>query len=161
MEHKTDNNGRFSNVHSMARTSTYHVWEAMKQRCFNPKDKGYKRYGANGIGICDSWLDFSIFFNDMGISPLNMQIDRIDNTKGYSPENCRWATVSENARNRSTSKRWSVYGTLYETAKEAGELIGKSESTVIRWCEGYVTRQGKNRPPKEECFSYLLYGGMA
>lgn len=77
----------------------------MKYRCFNKRSKDYKDYGGRGITICPRWLNsFENFLEDMGLKPLGHQIDRIDNNKGYSKENCRWVTNKINCRNRRTTK---------------------------------------------------------
>jgi hypothetical protein len=75
----------------------------MKARCYNAKASGYDRYGAHGITICDEWRDsFEAFFLCMGPKPSTKHsIDRIDNSKGYEPGNCRWATPTQQSRNRS------------------------------------------------------------
>ena len=84
----------------------YGVWNAMKNRCSNKNTSQYKYYGARGIKVCSKWSNsFNSFLNDMGKRPFEgAQIDRIDNNKGYYPENCRWTTASGNARNRRNNK---------------------------------------------------------
>lgn len=74
----------------------------MRQRCLNPNHEHYADYGGRGIGICQPWLDsFAAFLADMGPRPSpRHSIDRKDNEKGYSPDNCRWATPDVQARNR-------------------------------------------------------------
>jgi hypothetical protein len=81
-------------------TKTYHVWAAMIQRCTNSKSRDWKLYGAIGISVCDEWRDFSNFLRDMGEKPYGLSLDRIDNDGHYTPGNCRWATATEQARNR-------------------------------------------------------------
>ena len=82
----------------------YRSWIMMIQRCTNPKTKAWIRYGGQGITVCTEWLDFTNFYRDMGDCPEGMSIDRIDNTKGYLPGNCRWATRTEQSRNQSSNR---------------------------------------------------------
>jgi hypothetical protein len=72
----------------------------MIQRCTNPKQKAYKHYGGRGIKVCKRWRDFRHFLTDMGLRPDGMTLDRRDNDKGYTPDNCRWATQVEQIANR-------------------------------------------------------------
>lgn len=97
--------------HGYCGTRLYRIYYKMKERCYKPSNDNYKYYGGLGITICDEWLnDFSTFAmwsieNGYG---ENLTIDRKDNTKGYSPDNCRWITIQEQQRNR--RKRGTVYG---------------------------------------------------
>jgi hypothetical protein len=79
-------------------------------RCQNPSAKGYENYGGRGISVCERWKDFTAFYEDMGDPPSGTSIDRIDNNGNYEPSNCRWATVTEQARNRRTNKILSFRG---------------------------------------------------
>lgn len=90
-------------------TPTYRSWTSMKARCFNSKYKDYEKYGGNGITVCERWLDFKNFLEDMGERPIGTTIDRIDNTKGYEPENCRWADDYTQSHNRKYKNKSSIY----------------------------------------------------
>lgn len=85
-------------------TKEYMIWATMRQRVNNPKNKKYKDYGARGIDICPEWDSFLQFYTDMGPKPDGYSLDRIDNDKGYSKENCKWSTPKEQANNRRPHK---------------------------------------------------------
>ena len=82
-------------THGMYYTPTYQTWHSMLGRCYQESNASYKNYGAKGITICDRWHKFENFFEDMGVRPEEKTLDRRDATKGYYPENCRWATRKE------------------------------------------------------------------
>jgi hypothetical protein len=95
--------------HGMSATRPYKIWLQMKNRCSNPKNSRYYRYGAKGILYCSEWENFESFWFDMGPTyKEGLTIDRIDGTKNYDPENCRWADYSTQNNNRSSCLSWDT-----------------------------------------------------
>ena len=86
--------------HGLYGTPEYRTWDSIIQRCLNKNSKDFPKYGGKGINVCSEWRLFSAFFKDMGLRPAKTSIDRIDNAKGYSKENCRWATKTQQGRNK-------------------------------------------------------------
>lgn len=85
-------------------TKEYAVWSAMIQRCTNPKNKNFKDYGGRGIEVCARWMGFESFIADMGKCPEGYMLERMDNSKGYSPSNCKWSSRVEQANNRRNNR---------------------------------------------------------
>jgi hypothetical protein len=89
-------------IHGRSESAEYRSWVSMIARCENPKYHHFHGYGGRGITICPEWREsFAVFLRDMGRRPPGTSLDRINNDKGYGPENCRWATRVEQSRNRS------------------------------------------------------------
>jgi hypothetical protein len=88
--------------HGRTETAEYRIWTDMKTRCYNHRSKHWKNWGGRGITVCDEWLhDFAAFFAHIGERPSReYSIDRINNDLGYTPGNVRWATLSQQNKNR-------------------------------------------------------------
>lgn len=104
----------------------YKTWAGMIQRCTNPNDKRWKDYGGRGIIVCERWLKFKNFLDDMGEAPGGLQIERIKNGLGYFKENCEWATRKQQARNKRSNRLISAFD-------KTQTMIEWSEETCIDW----------------------------
>lgn len=129
--------------HGLGGTPTYRSWYSMLQRCTNPTDVGWNRYGGRGIKVCEAWLSLDGFVRDMGLRPAGMSLDRIDSDGNYEPANCRWATDAEQNRNRTYNvitpeKLDAIKRDLLEgvTQREAAKRHGVSQATVSRASRG-------------------------
>jgi hypothetical protein len=91
-------------THGMSESRAYNIWLGMKRRCLRKTDGRYPLYGGRGITVCKRWLKFENFYKDMGEPPEGHSIDRINNNKGYTPSNCRWATQKEQVNNSRSTK---------------------------------------------------------
>lgn len=111
------------------RGSTYISWAAMVMRCTNSKFTQYKDYGGRGIMVCERWRSFENFLEDMGERPEKHTLDRIDNNKNYSPENCRWATAREQKLNSSATRFITINGETLALIDWC-DRIGASKSTI-------------------------------
>ena len=109
--------------HGKSISPTYKSWQSMRTRCMNPNSDQFPDYGARGITVCSRWNSFALFFLDMGERPAGTTIDRIDNSKGYSPENCKWATMTEQENNKRNNVVFEFGGkiqTLSMWSRETG-----------------------------------------
>ena len=106
------------------------VWYNMLHRVNNPKNTSFKNYGNRGISVCDSWLDFDTFYKDVESGyQEGLSLDRIDNDKGYFPDNVRWATKKEQANNRRTSRFFEICG-VTKTFTEWADFYNVKLSTA-------------------------------
>ena len=117
-------------THGLTGTSEYMSWTGAKGRCHNEQDAKYEYYGGRGISVCKRWDTFEQFLKDMGNRPTQKHsIDRIDNDGDYTPENCRWATMKEQCRNRRSNHLLTYDGeTLCITEWE--EKMGVSRGLI-------------------------------
>ena len=124
-----DSNKEKKTTHGMTKTRTYKSWRSMIGRCTLPSVPSYKSYGAKGIGYDPSWRDFNKFLSDMGERPEGTTLDRIDGTKGYSKENCRWATTKQQQSNRKNCMHLTYNG-VTKTAAEWSKSLGLAKGAV-------------------------------
>ena len=112
------------------------IYRSMKDRCLNPHNAEYSFYGGRGITICNEWLKFPVNFYEWALSHKyanNLTIDRIDNNKGYSPQNCRFISRAEQNRNTSRVHKVLCGNNKYLTASQVAELLNISRSTAAKW----------------------------
>lgn len=121
-------------THGMANTRIYKEWKNIKDRCYRKNNPYYKYYGEKGIEVCEEWLNsFENFYNWAINSGYNdtLTIDRIDNAKNYSPENCRWSTRKEQANNR-TNNIEVYYNDQWLSVNEVAKILNKTYGYVYQ-----------------------------
>lgn len=139
-------------THGMCGTQTYGSWYSMIQRTTNPKKREFRYWGGRGIKVCDHWQRFENFFEDMGECPTGHSLDRIDNSKGYEPGNCRWATSIEQSRNTRKNRILTIDG-VSRCMAEWAEQPNASKYTTIqrRLLSGWVDKDAVFGKPKNNC----------
>lgn len=139
-------------------TRTYWAWRSMRSRCYNENNPSFAHYGGRGITVCAQWRNnFDQFVADMGDAPAGKSLDRINNALGYSPKNCRWATLKEQLNNQRRNHRITHKGktqtlsqwadelglrtdTLYKRLKRMPVSRALQAGALVEWRHG--TRQG-------------------
>lgn len=125
--------------HGYAKTRIYSIWVMMRQRCYNTNNKDFYNYGAVGIKVCDPWLrDCTAFINWAMENGYNetLTLDRIDPYGNYEPNNCRWATIEEQANNKKNTIYVEMGGLLY-TLTDLSKLYGIRRETIeMRYIRG-------------------------
>jgi hypothetical protein len=122
-------------THGKCKTPEYSVWTGMLSRCRNDNEKQYHRYGGRGISVCERWLSFENFLEDMGECPKGMSIERLDNDGNYEPSNCKWVTRHEQDRNKSTNTTITYNGVtmiLTDWARQIGMPVWKLSQRLHR-----------------------------
>lgn len=117
--------------HGRTGTTEHRIWVNIRHRCYNPRCKLYPLYGGRGIRMSARWDDFTVFLADMGPRPEGHSIDRINVDGDYCAENCRWATSSQQARNKRTTRYVEVDGVVADCATTA-ERLGLTYRQVRR-----------------------------
>jgi hypothetical protein len=145
---------RISTTHGESKTTPeYRTWLNMIDRCYRPKNKSHARYGGRGITVCERWRNsYEDFLADMGRKPSSEHsIERIDNSKGYEPSNCRWATQKEQQRNR-RSNRLVTYNGQTRPVAEWGEILGIRHQIIIdRLDRGWTPERTFDATPDQNC----------
>lgn len=129
-------------------TAEYRAWKNMIARCYNPKNASYARYGGRGIKVCKAWReDFTFFLRDMGRKPSpDLSLERVNNNKGYSPDNCVWASREEQAMNRRMVIILSHNEIILPLTKWAKKIGIKSRTIHARLAAGWSTHDALTRP---------------
>ena len=157
---------RLRNTHNViygdSRERIHNIWYLIIERCNNPDNSAYHNYGGRGIKVCPEWDDgikgyfrFKEWSLNNGYAK-DLSIDRIDNDKGYSPDNCRWATVSEQANNKRNNVILEFNGrsmTLSQWAREIGMPMKVLHARIIRYgwdVERALTQPVRKSPSKKE-----------
>lgn len=122
------------------RTRLYHTWSGMIQRTTNPKDKYYMNYGGRGIKVCDEWRNFSVFkeWAESNGYRDDLFIDRIDNDRGYSPDNCRFSTRLQQQNNLRCNIRFCFSDNQILTETEVANMLGIKKSKVKSVLRPYI-----------------------
>jgi hypothetical protein len=134
-----DIHGHARNRRGRKTSPEYNAWRAMKHRCENPNDVDFARYGGRGISVCARWRNFAVFLSDMDLKPTQQHtLERIDNDRGYEPDNCRWATIAEQCRNRGGLRRnrlvtiWGTTLCVADAAKAAALPVNTIHNRLNR-----------------------------
>ena len=137
--------------HGYAHTRIDHIYKTMIDRCENPKSYNYHKYGARGIRVCEEWKTNKLAFFEWAFAngyAEKLTIDRKDNSKGYSPENCRWITYQEQNNNRRSNRLETIDGVTH-TLAEWSRISGIKAGTIQ-----YRLTKGWN--PKDAVFKPII-----
>lgn len=136
-------------THGMTGTKLYKLWITMRDRCENPGSSSYQHYGARGIYVCGQWSSFEVFFEDMGSPPPGHSLERIDNDGPYAPSNCRWASRTEQGRNKRNNHMLAAFGEeqcIAAWAQDPRCRVGL-RTLVTRIWRGWDAESAISQPP--------------
>ena len=128
-------------------TPEYNAWSSMKKRCLNPSHASYKHYGGRGITVCERWMIFDNFLSDMGERKKGLSLDRIDNSRGYSPENCRWVDAKTQCNNKRTTTILTLRGKSMTISQWSAETGIKDCTISERIRRGWSVEKTLTTPP--------------
>lgn len=132
--------------HGMFGTRLYNIWAGMKRRCYDPNVETYRFYGAKGINFCDEWKSFDAFYEWSKKTGYNdsLTLDRIDSKGNYCPENCRWVSGLDQARNRKNNKKVTYNGLTLCLSEWAEKFNINYETLLSRLHRGYSFEEAIN-----------------
>lgn len=133
-------------THNMSNSSAYKSWRSMKVRCDNTRSPDFDRYGSSGIKYQKDWSKFENFHADMGDRPPGTTLDRIDNNLGYSKENCRWATGTQQNNNKNNNKLLEHDGICMSMANWSRKTGIKYKTLKSRIYFGWTTEEALETP---------------
>lgn len=134
-------------THGMSCTPEHKAWRGAIQRCTNPNEPNYHHYGGRGITICSQWRDsFEAFYSDMGPRPPEHTLERINNSLGYTPDNCKWATLSEQGRNTRANHHLTYNGKTQCVTAWAEELDINPSTLFGRIRQDWTTERALTQP---------------
>jgi len=135
--------------HGLSHHPLYKTWGAMRRRCNSVTCPRYPDYGGRGITVCKRWDNFALFLQDMGEKPEGSTLDRIDNSRGYSPDNCKWSTYTEQNSNR----RFKLQGVHQEKGRSGWRAELKVNGNRVL-CKRFKTRNEALAARKEAEIAY-------
>ena len=142
---KIDRSKKRLTKHGLCKNKSYRTWCGIKDRCLNSNTPSFKNYGGRGITVCDRWVNsFENFYEDMGEPSKELSIERVDNNKGYFKTNCKWATRSEQSRNK-RNVRLITYKNKTQTILEWANEMGIKHGTMyVRFKKGWSVDKSLN-----------------
>lgn len=143
---------RHGQTRGLRRPPTYQCWRNMISRCTNANRPDFASYGGRGITVCERWIaSFPNFLADMGERPAGTSLDRIDNAKGYSPDNCRWASKDEQMQNTRHTRLLTFRGESMGLNAWAKRIGMNKESLRTRLARGWSLEQALTQPKRGAC----------
>lgn len=159
---KKESMRKVASKHGLSSTRLYHIWTGMKGRCYNPNNPRYNSYGGRGILIHEEWLNnFESFYN-WAISngyAENLTLDRIDNNRGYSPDNCRWANQKQQCNNKSNNHLLTYNGKTQNITQWAEELGIGRRTLTDRLTYSWTLEEVFTKPLKKVNQELIEYNG--
>ena len=146
---KEGNNKKHGHAIKNKESKIYASWKSMIQRCTNKNNKRYKDYGGRGITICERWLKFNNFLEDMGEKPKGLTLDRINNNRGYCKGNCKWSSYMSQMRNTRRNNLIIIDGQTMCVEDACKKYNIKSKTAHTRIKRGWTTEEVFRTPARK------------